>query len=55
MGGMVVETLGAGDDVVLVHGALSWGRDTFASQLHLADRARLHVMRWTRCWSVPTT
>lgn len=41
---MAVETLGAGDDVVLVHGALSWGRDTFASQLHLADRVRLHVV-----------
>ena len=41
---MAVETLGTGDDVVLVHGALSWGRDTFANQLHLADRARLHVV-----------
>lgn len=41
---MAVESLGAGDDVVLVHGALSWGRDTFASQLHLADRVRLHVV-----------
>ena len=41
---MAVETLGSGEDVVLIHGALSWGRDTFASQLHLADRARLHVV-----------
>ncbi|HET7900626.1 MAG TPA: alpha/beta hydrolase, partial [Candidatus Nanopelagicales bacterium] len=41
---MVVETSGTGDDVVLVHGALSWGRDTFAGQLHLADRVRLHVV-----------
>ncbi|MFN8147583.1 MAG: alpha/beta hydrolase [Candidatus Nanopelagicales bacterium] len=41
---MAVEVLGAGEDVVLVHGALSWGRDTFAAQLHLADHARLHVV-----------
>ncbi len=41
---MAVESLGSGDDVVLVHGALSWGRDTFAEQLHLADRVRLHVV-----------
>ncbi len=41
---MAVETLGSGDDVVLVHGALSWGRDTFPAQLHLADRVRLHVV-----------
>ncbi len=26
-----MEVLGDGDDVVLVHGALSWGRDTFAT------------------------
>jgi pimeloyl-ACP methyl ester carboxylesterase len=42
--GMAVETLGQGDDVVLVHGALSWGRDTFAAQLPLADQRRLHVV-----------
>lgn len=41
---MVVETVGEGDDVVLVHGALSWGRDTFSEQLVLADRYRLHVV-----------
>lgn len=41
---MAVEVLGDGDDVVLVHGALSWGRDTFAAQLPLADRVRLHVV-----------
>ncbi len=39
-----MEVLGDGDDVVLVHGALSWGRDTFSAQLHLADRVRLHVV-----------
>lgn len=42
---MRVETLGAGgDDVVLVHGALSWGRDTFAEQIVLAATHRLHVV-----------
>lgn len=46
MDGLHVETLGAsdGDDVVLVHGAFSWGAETFAEQRVLAESHRLHVV-----------
>ena len=42
--GLHVETLGAGDDVVLVHGAFGWGAHTFAEQRVLADDHRLHIL-----------
>jgi pimeloyl-ACP methyl ester carboxylesterase len=43
--GLHVETLGDGPDVVLVHGAFGWGRQTFAEQYALAEQAcRLHVV-----------
>jgi pimeloyl-ACP methyl ester carboxylesterase len=43
--GLHVETVGEGPDVVLVHGAFGWGRQTFAEQYVLAEHGyRLHVV-----------
>ena len=40
-----METVGEGPDVVLVHGAFGWGRQTFAEQYVLAEHGyRLHVV-----------
>jgi pimeloyl-ACP methyl ester carboxylesterase len=42
--GLRVEVVGEGDPVVLLHGALGWGAQTFAAQYVLADSYRLHVV-----------
>lgn len=39
-----IEVVGDGDDVVLLHGALGWGAQTFAEQHPLAESHRLHVV-----------
>lgn len=42
--GLSIDVVGDGDPVVLLHGALGWGAQTFAEQYALADTYRLHVV-----------
>lgn len=42
--GLSIDVVGVGPDVVLLHGALGWGVQTFAEQRVLADAYRLHIV-----------
>jgi pimeloyl-ACP methyl ester carboxylesterase len=42
--GLSIDVVGEGEPVVLLHGALGWGAQTFAEQYVLADSYRLHVV-----------